>query len=283
MPVKRYKPTTAGRRISSVDTFEDITTSKPEKKLTKILKKYSGRSKGKITVRHRGGGTRRRWREIDFKRDKYDIPAKVVSIEYDPNRGGRIALLHYADGEKRYMIAPHLLTVGDKVISSLKRQDVKIGNCFPIEEIPIGTEIYNIEMTPGKGSQLVRGAGAMAQIMAVEGAYATVKLPSGEVRMVLKRCMATIGQVSNPDYRLIRWGKAGRTRHRGIKPTVRGKAMNPVDHPHGGGEGSNGIGLKHPKTPTGKPALGVKTRGKCASDKFILQRRKKGRFVGKGK
>ena len=283
MPVKRYKPTTPGRRLSSVDTFEDITRSKPEKKLTRVLKKHAGRTKGKITVRHRGGGTRRRWRIIDFKRDKFDIPANVATIEYDPNRGGRIALLFYADGEKRYMVAPHKLQVGDAVISSLKRQDVQIGNRFPLEEIPVGTGVYNVELAPGKGGQLVRGAGSTAQLMAVEGSYATIKLPSGEVRMILKKCMATIGQVSNPDYRLIRWGKAGRKRHLGIKPTVRGKAMNPVDHPHGGGEAANGIGMKHPKTPTGKPALGVKTRGKKASDKFILQRRKKGRFVGKGK
>lgn len=283
MSVKRYKPTTPGRRISSVDAFDDITKSQPEKKLTKVLKKHAGRTKGKITVRHRGGGTRRRWRMIDFKCDKFDIPAKVASIEYDPNRGARIALLNYVDGEKRYIVATKGMRVGDTVISSKKRGDFKEGNRFPLEIIPPGMPVCNIELQPGKGGQIVRGAGASAQLMAVEGSYATLKLPSGEVRLVLKKCMATIGQISNPDRRLIRWGKAGRMRHRGIRPTVRGKAMNPCDHPHGGGEGASPIGMKHPKTPTGKPALGVKTRRKKGSDKFILQRRRKGRFVGGGK
>lgn len=280
MPVKRYKPTTAGRRISSVDTFEDVTSSKPEKKLTKTRKKYSGRTNGKITVRHRGGGAKQRIRIIDYKREKFDIPAKIASIEYDPSRGARIALLYYADGEKRYMIAPVGMQVGDTVVSTQEKGDVKVGNRFQLQNIPIGMHIYNIELKPGKGGQIVRGAGTLAQLMAVEGAYATVKLPSGEVRMVPRTCMATIGQASNPDRRLIRWGKAGRTRHRGFRPTVRGKVMNPVDHPHGGGEGSNPIGLKRPKTPTGKPALGVKTRRKGASDKLIIKRRKLGRFVG---
>lgn len=280
MPVKRYKPTTAGRRLSSVDTFEDITRSKPHRKLTIHRKQHAGRTNGKITVRHRGGGAKRRIRLIDFKRDKYDVPATIASIEYDPNRGARIALLHYADGEKRYITAPAGLGVGDKIINSKEKGEIQTGNRFPLQYIPVGIEICDIELTPGKGSQLVRGAGTNAQLMAVEGSYATIRLPSGEMRMVLKQCMATIGHVSNPDRRLIRWGKAGRTRHRGFRPTVRGKVMNPVDHPHGGGEGRNSIGLKRPKTPTGKPALGVKTRRKRSSQRLIINRRRKGRFVG---
>lgn len=281
MPVKIYKPTTAGRRISSVDTFEDVTCTQPHKTLTIHKKKFAGRSSsGKITVRHRGGGARQRIRLIDAKRDKFDVTAKVATIEYDPNRGARIALLFYRDGAKRYMIAPVGLKVGDTVVSSKQKGEIQLGNRFCLEYIPVGMQIYDIELQPGKGGQLVRGAGATAQLMAIEGPYATIKLPSGEIRMVFKQCMATVGQSSNPDRRLIRWGKAGRTRHRGIRPTVRGKAMNPVDHPHGGGEGRNSIGLKHPKTPTGKPAFGVKTRRKKASDHLIIQRRKKGRFVG---
>ncbi len=280
MPVKRYKPTTAARRISSVDTFEDVTRSKPERKLTMHRKQHAGRTNGKITVRHRGGGARRRIRLIDFKRDKFEIPATVASIEYDPNRGARIALLHYTDGEKRYIIAPAGIGVGDQVISSKEKGEIQTGNRFQLQHIPIGIEVCDIELAPGKGSQLVRGAGTNAQLMAVEGAYATIRLPSGEMRMVLKQCMATIGHVSNPDRRLIRWGKAGRTRHRGFRPTVRGKVMNPVDHPHGGGEGRNSIGLKRPKTPTGKPALGVKTRRKRPSERLIIKKRRKGRFVG---
>lgn len=280
MPVKRYKPTTPGRRLSSVDTFEDVTVSSPFKKLTIKKKQFAGRTNGKITVRHKGGGAKRRIRLIDFKRDKFDVPAKVATIEYDPNRGARIALLNYADGEKRYMLAPVSLKVGDTVVSSDKKGEIHVGNRYRLEHIPAGMQIYNIELMPGKGGQIVRSAGAGAQLMAVDGGYATVKLPSGEVRMLLKHCMATIGQSSNPDRRLIRWGKAGRMRHRGIRPTVRGKVMNPNDHPHGGGEGSNPIGLKRPKTPTGKPALGVKTRRKKASDRLIIKRRKKGRFVG---
>lgn len=280
MSVKRYKPTTAGRRLSSVDDFSDITKTQPEKKLTIRKKQFGGRTKGKISVRHRGGGAKRRIRLVDFRCDKFDVPARVAAIEYDPNRGSRLALLHYADGDKRYVIAPHGLQVGESVISSRQKGEIQRGNRFPLQHIPIGMEIFNIELQPGKGAQLVRGAGALAQLMAVEGAYATIRLPSGEVRMVSKECMATLGQVSNPDKRLIRWGKAGRTRHRGWRPTVRGKVMNPVDHPHGGGEGRNPIGLKHPKTPSGKPALGVKTRRKKTSSRLILQRRKQGRFVG---
>jgi large subunit ribosomal protein L2 len=278
MPVRRYKKNTAGRRISSVDTFSDVTKKKPEKALTRKRKQQAGRnSQGKITVRHRGGGAKRHVRVIDFKYNKFDVPAKVAAIEYDPGRGARIALLHYVDGEKRYVVAPVGLKVDDQVVSSKKKGEIKLGNRFPIEFIPAGIGVFNIELQPGKGGQMVRGAGTLAYVMAVEGKNATLKLPSGEVRMVPKSCMATIGQASNPDRRLIRWGKAGRMRHRGIRPTVRGKVMNPVDHPHGGGEGKNPIGLKHPKTPTGKPALGVKTRRKKSSDKLILQRRKKRR------
>jgi len=281
MGVKKYNPTTAGRRISSVDDFSDVTKASPERKLTIHRKQHAGRANsGKITVRHRGGGARRRIRLVDFKCDKFDVPAVVAAIEYDPNRGARLALLHYQDGEKRYIIAPSGLIVGSTIVSSQNRGEIQTGNRFKLEFIPIGMEVYNIELSPGKGGQIVRGAGAFAQLMAVEGPYATLRLPSGEVRMVPKECMATLGHASNPDRRLIRWGKAGRTRHRGFRPSVRGKAMNPVDHPHGGGEARNSIGLKHPKTPSGKPALGVKTRRKKASSRLIIQRRKKGRFVG---
>jgi large subunit ribosomal protein L2 len=281
MPVKQYNPTTAGRRISSVDTFEDVTKGKPEKKLTIPRKQKAGRSGGKITVRHQGGGAKRRIRLVDFRREKFEVPAKVIAIEYDPNRGARLALLSYADGEKSYIVAPQGVKVGDKLISSRKKVDVAVGNRLELQNIPVGMQVCDVELAPGGGGKLGRGAGTTIQLMAVEGAYATLKLPSGEMRLVAKECMATIGSISNPDRRLIRWGKAGRSRHRGIRPTVRGKVMNPVDHPHGGGEGKNSIGLKHPKTPKGKPALGVKTRRKQASDKFIVQRRPPGRFVGR--
>jgi large subunit ribosomal protein L2 len=280
MPVRKYNPTTNARRISSVDSFADVTKFEPEKKLTVAKKRMAGRSGGKITVRHRGGGAKRRIRLVDFKRDKFDVPAKVVAIEYDPGRGSRLALLQYADGEKRYIVATNGLKVGVTVVSTQQKGDVTDGSRFRLENIPVGMTVHDVELVSGKGGQLVRGAGAGAQLMAVEGAFATLKLPSGEMRMVPKECMATIGTVSNPDRRLIRWGKAGRTRHRGFRPTVRGKVMNPVDHPHGGGEGRNSIGLKHPKTPQGKPALGVKTRRKQASDQLIIQRRPKGKFVG---
>ena len=280
MPVKRYNPTTGGRRISSVDTFEDITKHSPEKSLTVHRKDHAGRLRGKISVRHRGGGAKRRIRLVDFARRAFDVPATVSAIEYDPNRGARVALLTYKNGEKSYMVAPIGLKVGDVVVSSMNKGEIQLGNRFPLEHIPVGLMVYDVELTPAKGGQLARGAGTGIQIVALEGAYATLKLPSGEMRMVFKQCMATIGQVSNPDRRLIRWGKAGRMRHRGFRPTVRGKAMNPVDHPHGGGEGHNPIGLPHPKTPQGKPALGVKTRRKQSSDRLIIQRRPKGRFVG---
>ena len=274
MAVKRYKPTSAGRRISSVQDFSDVTKKKPERSLVVIKKKKAGRnSAGRVTVRHRGGGAKQYIRVIDWQRKKLDILAKVSSIEYDPNRGARIALLTYQDGEKKYMLAPVDIKLGDTIVASRKLGEIKSGNRYPLEVIPMGMPVYNIELTPGKGGQLVRGAGASATVMAIEGKYAQIKMPSGEIRLIPKDCMATIGQVSNPDWRLVRWGKAGRIRKRGIRPTVRGKVMNPVDHPHGGGEGSNPIGLKHPKTPWGKPALGVKTRRKKASDKLILKRR----------
>ena len=276
MPIKRYRPVTKGRRLSSVQDFSDITTKEPYKALTSRRKEYAGRTKGKITVRHRGGGHKQLYRAIDFKRDKFDIPAKIATIEYDPVRGARIALVNYKDGEKRYILAPDHIKVNDQIIST-KTGEVELipGNCYPLERIPVGTVIHAIELAPGKGAQIVRGAGASARLMAVEGKYATIKLPSGETRNVLKSCLATIGSVSNPDYRLVRYGKAGRMRHRGIKPTVRGKVMNPVDHPHGGGEGKHPIGMAYPKTKWGKHALGVKTRRKNRpSDSLILIRRK---------
>ncbi|MBD3359703.1 MAG: 50S ribosomal protein L2 [Candidatus Buchananbacteria bacterium] len=278
MAIKKYKPLTPARRKSSVDDFSDLTSKKPEKKLLKSKKKTGGRNvTGRITVRHRGGGAKQNSRIIDFKRDKFDIPAKIKTIEYDPNRNARIALAVYKDGEKGYIIAPKELKVGQEIISSKdKKIKIQAGNAMALKNIPEGSMIYNIELTPGKGGQLVRGSGASAQLMAIEGKYATIKLPSGEVRKVSKDCLATLGSVSNPEYITIRWGKAGRKRHKGIRPTVRGKVMNPVDHPHGGGEGRQPIGLKYPKTPWGKHALGVKTRkSKKYSDKLIIQRRKK--------
>lgn len=276
MPIKKYKPTTNARRRSSVQLFDDITSKNPEKSLTKPRKEKAGRTLGSITVRHRGGGHKKQYRVIDYLREKLDVPANVKTIEYDPNRGARIALVVYADGEKRYIIAPDKLKVGETIITT-KTADVEmqIGNRLPLERLPLGATVHAVELVPGNGAKVARGAGAAMQLMAVEGKYATLKMPSGEIRNINKKCMATIGSVSNPDWRLIRWGKAGRTRYRGIKPTVRGKVMNPVDHPHGGGEGSSPIGMKHPKTPWGKPALGVKTRRKNKqSDSLILQRRR---------
>lgn len=276
MAVKIYKPTTPGRRQTSVDTFSDITKKRPEKKLIKIKKKTGGRNaSGKITVRHRGGGAKQFYRLIDYRRDRFDIPAIVEAIEYDPNRRARIALIKYQDGQKSYIIAPVGLQTGATVISSKKRTEVNVGNSMPLKEIPLGSDIYNIEITPGKGGQLVRTAGSLAKLMAIDGGQATVKMPSGEIRFIREDCAATLGQVSNPDAMNIRFGKAGRKRHMGIRPTVRGKAMNPVDHPHGGGEGSNPIGMKAPKTIWGKKALGVLTRKrKKYSNKFIVQSRK---------
>jgi len=274
MAVKKYSPTSPARRFMTVSTFEDITKKEPEKSLVEIIRKKGGRnSYGRITVRHHGGGAKQKYRIIDFKRDKDGIKAKVAAIEYDPNRTANIALLHYVDGEKRYIIAPVDLKVGDYVESG-PDADIKPGNALPLENIPIGTMIHNIELKPGKGGQLVRAAGNAAQLMAKEGAYAQVRLPSGEVRMFSINCKATIGQVSNLDNENISIGKAGRKRWMGIRPTVRGVVMNPVDHPHGGGEGKSPIGMPSPVTPWGKPTLGYKTRKKRKkSDKFIVKRR----------
>lgn len=274
MAIKIYKPTSAGRRVSSVQSFKDLTTNNPYKKLLISKKEAAGRgSSGQISVRHRGGGAKRHIRTIDWKQDKYNIPCTVQTIEYDPNRGARIALVAYKDGEKRYILAPEGITVGAVLISSKEKGEPSTGNRFPLENIPVGMTIYNVELQPGRGAQMVRGAGTSAMLLAIEGEMATLKLPSGEMRMVGKTCMASIGTVSNPDWRLVRWGKAGRTRHRSIRPTVRGKAMNPVDHPHGGGEARNSIGLKHAKTPQGKPAHGVKSRRRSSTDRFIVRRR----------
>ncbi len=275
MGIKVYKPTSPGRRGMSVLTFEEITRTEPERSLLAPRKQKAGRNnQGRITVRHRGGGHKRRYRIIDFKRDKWGVPGKVVSIEYDPNRSARIALIAYVDGEKRYIIAPLGLKVGDTVMSG-PGAEVKVGNALPLGEIPVGTTIHNIELTPGRGGQLVRAAGTSAQLMAKEGDYAIVRLPSGEMRKIHVTCMATIGQVSNPDHINVNLGKAGRKRWLGWRPTVRGSAMDPEAHPHGGGEGRAPIGLPHPKTPWGKPALGYKTRRKFKpSDRFIVRRRK---------
>lgn len=275
MPLRVYKPTTSARRRTSVDTFEDVTKKRPEKRLLMSKKDHAGRnSTGKITVRHRGGGVKRHIRLVDFLRNRYDMPAKVTAIEYDPNRSARLALLVFPDGVKNYMIAPQRLKVGDSVTSSQKKIKIELGNRMPIEHIPVGVNIYDVELTPGKGGQIARSAGTLVKIMAVDGPNAQLKLPSGEIRLVHRTCLATVGEVSNPDIMHIRIGRAGRKRHMGIRPSVRGKVMNPVDHPHGGGEGRNPIGLKHPKTPWGKPALGVKTRRKRSSDRMILSRRK---------
>ncbi len=274
MAVKKFKPTSPARRFMTVSSFDEITKKEPERSLLEPLKKHAGRnSYGRITVRHRGGGNRQKYRVIDFKRNKMDMPATVIGIEYDPNRSANIALLQYEDGEKRYIIAPLGLTDGDVVISSATA-DIKPGNALPISSIPVGTLIHNIELSPGKGGQLVRSAGNSAQLMAKEGKYAQVRLPSGEVRMVRINCMATIGQVGNLDHENISIGKAGRKRHMGFRPTVRGVVMNPNDHPHGGGEGKSPIGMPSPVTPWGKPALGLKTRKKNKeSNKFIVKRR----------
>ena len=278
MPIKVHNPTSPGRRRSSGDAFEDITKFEPEKSLISIKKKNSGRNNhGKITVRHRGGGARRYLRDVDFIRGKFDVPAKVLAIEYDPNRTARIALLEYADKEKIYIVAPLGLGVGAEIISSKNKIDVKVGNRTSFINIPVGTIVHNIELQPGMGGILVRSAGLGAQLLAVDGDYAQLKMPSKEVRIVKKECMATIGEVGAKDKRLIRWGKAGRMRYKGFRPTVRGKAMNPVDHPHGGGEGHNPIGLRYPKTPSGKPALGPKTRRRYHTDRLIVERRKKKR------
>jgi large subunit ribosomal protein L2 len=277
MPIKVYKPTSPGRRGMTVSTFEEITQLDPEKSLLRPLKKRAGRNfRGKITVRHRGGGHKRRYRVIDFKRDKMGVPGRVASIEYDPNRSARIALVFYADGEKRYIIAPLGLRVGDMVVSG-PDAEVQVGNALPIANIPVGTTIHNIELHIGKGGQLVRSAGTSAQLMAKEGRYAHVRLPSGEVRLINVQCMATIGQVGNTDHGNIKLGKAGRKRWLGFRPSVRGSAMDPGSHPHGGGEGRSPIGMPSPKSPWGKPTLGSKTRRNKATDKWIVRRRGKKR------
>ncbi len=274
MAVKKYSPTSPARRFMTVSTFEEITKTEPEKSLVETLRKSGGRnSYGRITVRHHGGGARQKYRIIDFKRDKDGVKAKVAAIEYDPNRTANIALLYYVDGEKRYILAPVGLKVGD-IVESGAAADIKSGNALPLSNIPVGTMIHNIELKPGKGGQLVRAAGNAAQLMAKEGAYAQVRLPSGEVRMISMLCKASIGQVSNIENENISIGKAGRKRWMGVRPTVRGVVMNPVDHPHGGGEGKSPIGRPSPVTPWGKPTLGYKTRKKKnQSDKFIVKRR----------
>jgi large subunit ribosomal protein L2 len=277
MGVKKYKPVTPGQRGMTGYTFEEITKTRPERSLLKPLRKRGGRNMyGRITVRHRGGGHKRHLRVVDFKRDKFDIPARVAAIEYDPNRTARLALLHYVDGEKRYILAPVDLRVGDTVISGVGAE-VRPGNSLPIANIPVGTMVHNIELKQGRGGQLVRAAGGAAQLLAKEGDYAQIRLPSGEVRLVLQKCYATIGQVGNLDHSNIKLGKAGRKRHLGIRPTVRGSAMSPRDHPHGGGEGRQPIGMPGPKSPWGKPTLGYKTRRNKRTEKYIVRRRGKKR------
>ena len=278
MAIRKINPTTPGQRGMTVSAFEEITRTTPERSLLTDMRKNAGRNfSGRITVRHQGGGAKRKYRIVDFKRNKDGVPGKVFSIEYDPNRSANIALLHYADGEKRYIIAPLGLKVGD-VLYSGAEADIKVGNCLPIEKIPVGTMVHCVELVPGKGAQLVRSAGNAAQLMAKEGNYAQLRLPSGEVRMIPLKARATIGTVGNLDHQNIMIGKAGRTRHMGIRPTVRGSVMNPCDHPHGGGEGKSPIGRPGPVTPWGKPALGYKTRkNKNKSDKYIVRRRNSGK------
>jgi len=277
MAIKKYKPTSPGRRGMSGYTFEEITRSKPERSLTVALRKRAGRNnQGRITVRHRGGGHRRRYRIIDFKRDKIGIPGRVATLEYDPNRSARIALIVYPDGEKRYIIAPLGLQVGDAIMSG-PQAEVRPGNALPIRNIPVGTLIHNIELYEGRGGQLVRSAGTSAQLLAKEGDYAQVRMPSGEVRLIRQACMATVGQVGNTEHSNIKLGKAGRKRWLGWRPTVRGSAMDPNSHPHGGGEGRSPVGMPGPKTPWGKPALGKKTRHNKRTDKYIVRRRGKKR------
>ena len=276
MGIKKVKANTPGRREATFDDFKDLTKFQPEKSLVKIRRRRGGRNaQGKITIRHHGGGAKRYMRIIDFKREKYNVPATVAAIEYDPNRGARLALLHYVDGAKSYIIAPINLKVGDKVMSSKELIEIKNGNALPLQFIPAGLGVSSVELEPGQGAKIARGAGNLVYVMGVEGKYAQLKMPSGEIRLVKKECLCTVGQASNPDKRHISLGKAGRSRHLGIRPTVRGTAMNPVDHPHGGGEGKQSIGLRHPKTMWGKPALGVKTRKKRRSNRLIIKRRAK--------
>jgi large subunit ribosomal protein L2 len=275
MPIKQFKPTSPGRRGASGYTFDELTKKRPEKSLTVAFKSKAGRNnQGKITVRHRGGGSKRLLRLIDFKRSKQGIPGRVIALEYDPNRSARIALIQYRDGERRYILAPQGLKIGDTVQAG-PGSEIRIGNALPLRLIPTGTVIHNIELNLGRGGQIVRSAGASAQLMAKEGTYSTVRLPSGEMRRVLSECMATIGSVGNPEHNILKLGKAGRTAHRGRRPQVRGSAMNPRDHPHGGGEGKSPVGLPGPKTPWGKPALGLRTRNNKQTDKLIVRRRTK--------
>jgi large subunit ribosomal protein L2 len=277
MAVKKYKPTTPSQRNMTGYTFEEITKSTPERALLRPMRKHGGRNVyGRVTVRHRGGGHRRNIRLVDFKREKRDIPARVSAIEYDPNRTARLALLFYADGEKRYIIAPLDLRVGDTVVSSVTAE-VRVGNSLPIANIPVGTLVHNVELKEGKGAQLVRAAGGAAQLLAKEGDYAQIRMPSGEVRLVRQNCYATVGQVGNLDHSNVKLGKAGRKRHLGVRPTVRGTAMSPRDHPHGGGEGRQPTGLPGPKSPWGKPTRGYKTRRNKKTDQFIVRRRGKKR------
>ena len=279
MGIKTYNPYTPSRRNMTGSDFSEITKSTPEKSLLASKKKNAGRNnQGKITVRHHGGGNRQKYRIIDFKRNKDDIPAKVIGIEYDPNRTANIALICYADGEKAYILAPEGLKVGMKVMNGMNAE-IRTGNCLPLSGIPIGTMVHNVELMPGKGGQMVRSAGNGAQLMAKEGKYATLRLPSGEMRMVPIECRATVGVVGNGDHNLVNWGKAGRIRHMGIRPTVRGSVMNPNDHPHGGGEGKTSIGRPGPCTPWGKPALGLKTRAKKKNSNRLIVRRRDGKAI----
>ncbi len=281
MGIKKYSPYTPSRRNMTGSDFSEITTDTPEKSLLVSLNKTAGRNnQGKITVRHHGGGSRRKYRIIDFKRNKDGVPGKVTSIEYDPNRTANIALVTYADGEKTYILAPNGLKVGMKIMNGVEAE-VRIGNCLPLSQIPVGTLVHNVELYPGKGGQLVRAAGNAAQLMAKEGKYATLRMPSGEMRMVPIECRATVGQVGNIDHELINIGKAGRKRHMGIRPTVRGSVMNPNDHPHGGGEGKTGIGRPGPVTPWGKPALGLKTRKKNKQSNKMIVRTRDGKSIVK--
>jgi large subunit ribosomal protein L2 len=275
MAVKKYKPTTPGQRGMTTYTFEEITRSEPERSLVASLHRHGGRNVyGRVTVHHRGGGHRRLMRLLDFKREKYGIPARVAAIEYDPNRTARLALLHYVDGEKRYILAPLDIKVGDTLMSG-PNAEIRVGNCLPIANIPVGTLIHSIEIKQGRGAQMVRSAGGSAQLLGKEGDFAQVRLPSGEVRLIHQVCYATIGTIGNLDHSNVKLGKAGRKRHKGIRPTVRGSAMSPRDHPHGGGEGRQPIGLPGPKTPWGKPTLGYKTRRNKKSDPYIVRRRSK--------
>ncbi|HET6846530.1 MAG TPA: 50S ribosomal protein L2 [Anaerolineales bacterium] len=275
MAVKKYKPTTPGLRGMTTYTFEEITRSTPERSLIAPLRRHGGRNAyGRVTVRHRGGGHRQQMRLLDYRREKHGIPAVVATIEYDPNRTSRLALLHYADGEKRYILAPVDLKVGDRLMSG-PTAEIRVGNCLPISNIPVGTLIHNIELKAGKGGQIVRAAGGSAQLLGKEGDFAQVRLPSGEVRLVHQVCYATVGTIGNVDHSNVKLGKAGRKRHKGIRPTVRGSAMSPRDHPHGGGEGRQPIGLPGPKSPWGKPTLGYKTRRNKKSDQYIVRRRTK--------